>query len=97
MKGLFLCAAIVLGITVSNITVGQEPTVIDGSVVDGTPAAVSSCDTCETPTLIGMSQHAVKQAVGRGRCVAQHTVGHLRHTTKAIWSKRPHLRRCKCC
>lgn len=97
MKGLFLSAAIGFGILISNITVGQEPTVIDGSVVDSTPAVVSTCEACETPTLVGMSQHAVKQAVARGRCVAQQTVTRCRQAVRTVLTKRPHLRRCKCC
>lgn len=102
MKGFVLCVAVILGIFVSNIVIGQEsttqsPVVIDGSITPDSAGACTSGSCSVQPTLIGMSRHAVKHTVERGRCVAQHTVGHLRHTTKTIWSKRPHLRRCKCC
>lgn len=99
MKGFVLCVAVVLGIFVSTIAFGQEPAsssqpaptpvVIDGSTSSTTTATAttSSCGTCcKQQTLVGMSQHAVKHAVARGRCVA-----------KTLWSKRPQLRRCKCC
>lgn len=98
MKGFILCVAVVLGILVSNVTFGQAtqqpaptPVVIDGSVSPA-PSATATTAVCATDcctkqqTLVGMSQHAVKHTIARGRCVA-----------KTLWSKRPHLRRCKCC
>lgn len=97
MKGFVLCVAVALGIFVSNFVVAQESqvveappaqTVIDGSVVESietTVATAAQC--CCKPTLVGMSQHAVRQAVCRGR-----------QTVRTLWSKRPQLlRRCRCC
>lgn len=93
MKGFVLCVAVGLGILVSNFVVAQEasspqpptPVVIDGSVDTGTTATTSSGECCK-PTLVGMSRTAVQKAVSRGRS-----------TVHTLWSKRPHLRRCRCC
>lgn len=97
MKGFVLCVAVVLGILVSNLVVAQESqvieappsqVVIDGSVVtpETTSTTTSSGECCCKATLVGMSRNAVRQAVCRGR-----------QTVHTLWSKRPHLRRCRCC
>lgn len=99
MKGLILCVAVVLGIVASNLVIAQEtspaPVVIDGSVIDAT-SECSGGSCAVQPTLIGMSRHAVKHTVERGRCVAQQTVSRGQQFAKTVWNKRPHLRRCKC-
>ena len=96
MKGFVLCVAVVLGILVSNVVVGQQSTVqsptpvIDSSVTVEAPATTVSTSSggecCCKATLVGMSRNAVRQAVCRGR-----------QTVHTLWSKRPHLRRCRCC
>lgn len=100
MKGFVLFVAVVLGVLVSNVTIGQEssqptPVVIDGSVSPApsapsvTAPAIATTESCccKQQTLLGMSQQAVRKTVARGRCVA-----------KTLWSKRPHLlHRCRCC
>jgi len=98
MKGFVLFVAVVLGVLVSNVTIGQKattqptPVVIDGSVSPApsvTAPAIATTESCccKQQTLVGMSQQAVRKTVARGRCVA-----------KTLWSKRPHLlHRCRCC
>lgn len=97
MKGFVLCVAVALGVIVSNVVVGQQattpsptPVVIDGSVAPAAPVTTTSTSSagecCCKPTFVGMSRHAVRQTVCRGR-----------QTVQTLWSKRPHLRRCRCC
>ena len=71
MKGFVLFVAIVLGVLVSNVTIGQEssqptPVVIDGSVSPApsapsvTAPAIATTESCccKQQTLVGMSQRS---------------------------------------